>query len=114
MIPHDRRSTPRLEAGHLVIHTDPDGEEGGDCLGLAVTLDLNEFGLRFQTTERLKVGTRYRLGIALEDQVVNAVGRIVHVSRALNDTFEAGVEFLDVAPRDVERIRRYAVSRDSG
>lgn len=109
MIPHDRRSTPRIETGHLVIHSDVPGQE--QCLGMAVTLDLNEFGLRLQSQQKFTTGERFRFSIALREEIVSATGRIVHVAQALNGTYEAGVEFLQIGAEDIERIRRYIKSR---
>lgn len=111
MLPHDRRSAKRLESGHLVVHSESDQDPVAACLGMGVTLDINEFGLRLQSTERFELGGRFRFNIALQDQVVSALGRVVHVAETLNGTYETGVEFLEVSSEDVERIRRYMNSR---
>lgn len=109
MIPHDRRSTPRVESGHLVIHSDVPGQD--HCVGMAVTLDLNEFGLRLQSQQKFAVGDRFRFSIALREEIVSATGRVVHVAQALNGTYEAGVEFLQISAEDIDRIRTYIKSR---
>ncbi len=112
MIPHDRRSVARVDTGNLLIHSEVGTPPEAQCLGLAVTLDLNEFGLRAQTADPFSIGDRYRFSIALGDEIVSATGRVVHVSQALNGTFELGVEFLQISTQDIERIRRYlAVKR---
>jgi len=111
MLPHDRRSSTRLESGHLVIHSEAENEPQSQCLGMAVTLDVNEFGLRMQSTERFEIGERFRFSIALEEDVIQAVGRVVHVTETLNSTFEIGVEFLDIAAPQIERIRKYMAAR---
>jgi hypothetical protein len=77
---------------------------------MAVTLDLNEYGARIQTTQHFDQGDRFRFSIALRDDVVTATGRVVHVEPALNGTYEVGIEFLDIHPQDVDRIRRYMAS----
>jgi hypothetical protein len=74
---------------------------------MAVTLDVNEFGLRMQTTEPFEVGSRNRFNIALEEDVIHALGRIVHVCKALNGTYEIGVEFLEITAGEIEKIRAY-------
>ncbi len=112
MLPHDRRSATRLESGHLVIHSEAENDPAAQCLGMAVTLDVNEFGLRMQTTDPFDVGSRYRFSVALEEEVIQAVGRIVHISQALNGTYEIGVEFLDIDSDEIERIRAYMARRD--
>ena len=78
---------------------------------MAVTLDVNEFGLRMQATEPFAVGTRNRFNIALEEDVIRALGRIVHVSKVLNGTFEIGVEFLEITAGEIEKIRTYCAKK---
>ena len=107
MIPHDRRSATRFDSGNLVIHSESSQGPEDQVLGMAVTLDLNEFGARIQTTEPFASGERFRFSIALKEDVVSAVGRIVHTVAALNGTFEVGIEFLEVCPEDAARIRRF-------
>jgi hypothetical protein len=107
MIPQDRRSAPRVETGNLVIHSHVGAPAKLQSLGIGVTLDLNEFGVRVQYVDPFAIGDRYRFSIAIGDELVEAVGRVVHVSQALNGTYEAGIEFLEVSERAVEIIRRH-------
>lgn len=106
MIPHDRRCSTRFDASHLIVHAEPGERETHRALGLAVTLDISEFGARVQATEAPDAGQCFRFSLALEDDIVNALGKVVYVSRALNGTFEYGVEFLEIGARDIERLRR--------
>jgi hypothetical protein len=108
MIPQDRRSRPRLDTGNLVVHSHVGTASKGQALGTGVTLDLNEFGARVQYVGSFTVGDRFRFSIAIGDELVEAIGRIVHVSQALNGTYEAGIEFLELSERAVEIIRRHS------
>ena len=81
---------------------------GTQCLGMGVTLDLNEFGVRVQYVAPFTIGDRYRFSIALGDELIEAVGRVVHVTRALNGTYEAGIEFLEVTEHAVDMIRQHS------
>ena len=108
MIPQDRRSAPRTDTGNLVIHAHVGSPSQAQSLGTGVTLDLNEFGVRVQYATQFSIGDRYRFSIAIGDELVEAVGRVVQVSQALNGTYEAGIEFLEVSERAVEVIRRHA------
>jgi PilZ domain len=108
MIPQDRRTTPRVDTGNLVVHSHVGAPSQTQALGLGVTLDLNEFGVRVQYASSFTVGDRYRFSIAIGDDLVEVVGRVAHVSQALNGTFEAGIEFLEVSERAVEVIRRHS------
>ena len=106
-IPRDRRVAERLESGHLVIHTDVGETDLNRTLGLGVTLDLNEFGLKVQATEPIPLGERFRFSFAVGEEVIEATGKVVHVSRALNATFEMGIEFVEIYAKDIEAIRRH-------
>jgi hypothetical protein len=110
MIPHDRRNRPRVDTANLVSHGDAEARDGAP-LGLGVTLDLNEFGIRVQHSDAFRVGDRFRFHLALADDMVEAIGRVVHSSRALNGTFETGIEFTEVSPGAIEAIRRHCAGR---
>lgn len=110
-IPEDRRVSPRIDSGNLVAHRDVAESDPNRSLGMSVTLDVNEFGLRIQSTDPIPLGEKYRFSIALGDDIVDALGQIVHVNRALNGTFEMGVEFLEIAARNIEKIRVYLQRR---
>jgi hypothetical protein len=107
MIPQDRRSKPRLDTGNLVIHSNVGSAAQAQSLGVGVTLDLNEFGVRVQYAGPFIIGDRFRFSIGIGDELVEAIGRVVHVSQALNGTYEAGIEFLEVSERAVDVIRRH-------
>jgi c-di-GMP-binding flagellar brake protein YcgR len=106
MIPHDRRSTTRLDASHLVLHANVGEADFNRALGLSVTLDISEFGVKVQATEPLNVGDCYRFSIALGNEIVAVTGKVVHVTQVLNGTYEHGVEFLEISARDIEKIRK--------
>ena len=114
MFLHDRRSNSRVDAGNLIIHCDVSQEPTDQVLGMAVTLDLNEFGVRVQSIDPYEEGDRYRFSIALQDEIVSATGRIAHVTRVLNGTYEVGIEFLQISAKDIDRIRKYCRERGPG
>lgn len=110
-IPQDRRIAVRCQTGNLVVHSDVTEKDPQKTLGLCVTLDLNEFGMRIQSSEPIPVGERYRFQIAIHDEIVEALGQVVHVARALNGTFEMGVEFLELTARHIEKLRAFTSER---
>ncbi|HMS17202.1 MAG TPA: PilZ domain-containing protein [Planctomycetota bacterium] len=113
MFLHDRRSTSRVPAGNLVIHSDVTQEPSEQVLGIAVTLDINEFGVRVQCVDPYVIGDRFRFSVALREEIVSATGRIAHVEKTLNGTFEVGIEFLQISAKDIERIRSYCKEKGS-
>lgn len=104
-MPYDRRSAPRQDSGNLIVDSDPVASDRFACLGMGVTLDLNEHGVRMQYAKPFSMGERWRFSIALGEAVVDVVGRVVHVSQTLNGTYEAGVEFLEISGSDIRKIR---------
>ncbi|HGY91298.1 MAG TPA: PilZ domain-containing protein [Planctomycetes bacterium] len=110
-IPQDRRVAPRSAAGFLISYTDVAETDPNRILGIAVSIDLNEFGLKLQSTEPIPLGEKYRFSVALGDDLVDAVGKVVHVERALNGTFEMGVEFIEIYARHIETIKKHVADR---
>lgn len=106
-IPPERRVTRRVETGQLVVHTDIAEPDLGRTFGLGVTIDLNEFGLKVQSTEPMPLGEKFRFKLALRDDVVEALGQVVHVNRCLNGTFEMGVEFLEISASHIAAVRAH-------
>lgn len=105
MMPYDRRSAPRQDSGNLVVDSDPVSSDRYAALGMGVTLDLNEHGVRMQYAKPFSMGDRWRFSIALGEEVVDVIGRVVHVNPTLNGTYEAGVEFLEISGADIKKIR---------
>ncbi|MCA9321716.1 MAG: PilZ domain-containing protein [Planctomycetes bacterium] len=101
----------RSAAGHLVSHTEVGETDPNRILGLSVSIDLNEFGLKLQATEPMPLGEKYRFSVALGEKVVEATGKVVHVNRALNGTFEMGVEFVEIFARHIESIKNHMTGR---
>ena len=106
-IPQDRRMSTRVDSGHLVIHTDVAETDPNRTLGIGVTIDINEFGLKVQSREAMPLGERFRFSVAVGDQIIEASGKVVHVGRALNGTFEMGIEFIDIGGSEIEKIRAH-------
>ncbi|MEE9391531.1 MAG: PilZ domain-containing protein [Planctomycetota bacterium] len=106
-IPQERRVTQRTDAGNLVVHTDVAESDLAHTLGLGVTIDMNEFGVKVQSTDPMPLGERFRFKLALKEEVVEATGQVVHVGRCLNGTFEMGIEFLEISAQGIEKIRAH-------
>ena len=106
-IPQNRRVARRLESGHLVIHTNIGETDINRTLGMSVTLDVNEFGIKVQASEAMPLGEKFRFSLALDDEVIEATGKVVHIGRALNSTFEIGIEFVEIYARHIESIRKF-------
>lgn len=111
--PQDRRIALRIDSSNLVVHNETAEKGLQRSQGLGVSLDMNEFGIRLQATEPIPLGERYRFCLAIGDEIVEALGQVVHLQRALNGTFEMGIEFLEISARHIETLRRHAAARST-
>jgi hypothetical protein len=90
----NRRSTERFKANNLVTYSAVRADRLYKLLGLAVTLDLSETGLRVRTQEALPLGEELRFHLKLGQQIYDVVGRIVWGSEVEQDkVYEFGVRF---------------------
>lgn len=101
----------RIESGNLVVHTPLSTSSAHALEGLGVTLDLSEFGLKIQCTDPLILGERFRFSLALGDTVVEAMGQVVHIARIPNNTFEMGIEFVEISVSAIGAIRSFLETR---
>ena len=106
-LPEDRRVATRIESGNLVVHTPLSSSSAHALDGIGVTLDLSEFGLKIQCTDPLVLGERFRFSLALGDTVVEAMGQVVHITRIPNNTYEMGIEFVEISVGAIETIRTF-------
>ncbi len=101
----------RIESGNLVVHAPLSTRSAHALEGLGVTLDLSEFGLKIQCTAPLILSERFRFSLALGDIVVEATGQVVHIARIPNDTFEMGIEFVEISVSAIGAIRSFLRTR---
>lgn len=68
--------------------------------GLARTLNVSENGLRLETRDFFDPGTRLRITLGLENDLVQVVGQVMHSEPVGDDLSSAGVMFLAFAEND--------------
>lgn len=91
----ERRGFPRIEAKHAVMYKVL-GDEDNEALRKTKVLGLG--GCMFETDQPPGVGTVLELFISLERNVVKAKAGVVYQIDRGNDSWEVGVEFLEVSP----------------
>ncbi|MDT8440666.1 MAG: PilZ domain-containing protein [Desulfuromonadales bacterium] len=68
--------------------------------GLARTLNVSENGLRLEAGEFFDPGTRLRITLGLESDLVQAIGQVMHAEPVDDDLSSAGVMFLEFAEKE--------------
>jgi hypothetical protein len=93
MLSAERRASPRLSLpeGHWATYTG----------GAGVVRDLSLRGIRIEGPNPVAVGTVFKLNLHLADDVLFCRGVVRHVipTRAM------GIEFVDLSPREKDRLR---------
>ena len=66
------------------------------------TLNVSETGILIETPARLEVGQRLCVTVAVEDDVIEMIGRVMRVVENADGIINAGVEFVETYERDHE------------
>lgn len=94
---HGTRRFPRISSQHVVMFRRLDGSERED---LAKTREVGLGGCMFVTDEPLEPGTPLELMISVERRVVRCHARVVYAIEQDPETWQVGVEFLQVPEAD--------------
>lgn len=90
----ERRRQPRRRAIHLVsLKQSSAGDSGQVAVILGRTLALSPGGATVETSEPLEVGAEMDLELAVDAQIVEAHGTVVHVDPESEGRYSIGVEF---------------------
>ena len=98
----DKRSTQRVDSQNLLYFTccDPDGNVTAQ--GMGHTSNVSEGGILLETHISLATEVDLSITIALEEDIMEFKGRIVHHRKREDGWFESGVRFSEM---DGERRR---------
>jgi hypothetical protein len=98
----DRRKNPRLKCT-VSVELHPDGQSA-PIWGKAADLSLG--GCFVEMPMPLNAGTKLKLGLWVRDEKLRLSGRVV----SSRPGFGIGVQFVEVSPEDVERLKSYLQS----
>ncbi len=101
--PEERRRFPRIKSHHALLVKQL-GE--GDCEELSKTQLLGEGGLSFMSREAFEPGSVIELVVTLFRNVVRATGRVAYARPSEGGQLEIGVEFLQIAKADREKLEQ--------
>jgi hypothetical protein len=83
----------------LVIMDESDAIVGRE---MGRTLNVSEAGIMVETPAQLEIGQRLCVSVAVEDNVVEMIGRVMRISENEDGNIIAGVEFVEIYDRDHE------------
>ena len=95
----EKRQAPRRPSDHLISYTHLDEDKKPDDVGMGKTLDVSASGVKIQTHNKFPVGTNFEMLIAVEEELIEAKGRIVHGSRVEDDFYNMGISFTEIEDR---------------
>ena len=95
VVAQERRSLPRHPAQYLVRFYYADRVDSAHPMH---TLDLSPYGVCIQTPTALPLGASIKFFmITPTHQVIDVVGRIVHVNTPINSPYRVGVRFTQLS-----------------
>jgi hypothetical protein len=106
----ERRQWPRFSSEHMIAYTHMDPEAQASGMGMAKTLDLSEGGVKLQVHGPFPDSGRFHMFMAVDEMLVEAIGRIVHQRELGQGQYEMGASFLHLE----EKGRRLLASSDLG
>ncbi len=92
----DGRSAPRTKFVQFVWFQDLDAPNGS----LARSVDISETGVGFITSHEVTMGARVFLMLLTPFGRISSIARVVHCSKAGEDSFRIGVRLEIVPPTD--------------
>lgn len=75
--------------------------------GMGRTLNVSEGGILLETNFALEIGNSITLTIAMEDELVNVRGTVVHSKAGQGELFTNGVEFSDIPAEGKNVLHRF-------
>lgn len=100
----DRRKYPRLESEQMVAVARVDSKGH-----LAIGRDVSLGGIRFQVVgAEIHLGDVIQVYFNVEDQTLNAVGRVVWATDLDAFTTDIGLEFIEIDPQAAQLLQKAA------
>jgi len=103
-----RREYPRIHKKNIVSYSQSEGLLLGDLEGMAITKNIGLGGVLVQIDHSFPiVGNFINLELAIENEIIRAKGKIVHVKEIGNNCFDTGIMFVDISEKDLKLLHKY-------
>ena len=103
----EKRRFPRLDAVQLVSYTHFDDAENPVEMGMCRSIDLSQGGVTIQTHRFFPINTGLEMVIALEERLIRARGKVVHVREVSKDLYDVGVCFTGIGETDQQLLAAF-------
>ncbi|MEN8141483.1 MAG: PilZ domain-containing protein [Thermodesulfobacteriota bacterium] len=75
--------------------------------GMGRTLNISQSGILLETASELDKGQTLDMEMALHDQLISAIGVVIHVQSPNTDVHQVGVEFTTISDKDMETLKEF-------
>ena len=103
----NKRENPRFDSHNLLSYAVHDESDNLVRQGMGRTLNVSESGILLETHFATVPSHYLSLTIAIEEDLVDIRGRIVHSSTGEDGKFQAGIQFLDIDDHALEILKKF-------
>ena len=104
---NEKRLTPRIDTTHLLSYTGRDQTADTRAQGMGRTLNVSQDGILLETHVAIDRELDILIEMALEDDLVELKGRIVHSTRRADGKIESGIQFLESTAEEKRLLHQY-------
>ena len=92
----ERRRHPRVRILNLFSYVTKEGDKQTTAVSIGRALDVSASGMRLELHQQVNPGSAMELEIAIEEELFNVTGKVIHVHETSPGVHVAGVRFDDV------------------
>jgi hypothetical protein len=89
----EKRASPRIRSLLLASYVPRKGKQQEYIISIGRTLDVSEGGAKIETHRQLDKGLLLELEIAVEDQIISAMGVVLYSHELRGGLFGTGISF---------------------
>jgi hypothetical protein len=99
----DQRQAPRADSLNLSFFcVDDDGNITHQ--GMGRTLNISTAGILLESSEQIPQGKTVDMEIAMQNDIINASGTVIHSTKHDDDTFHTGIHFTSLSDEAKETL----------
>jgi len=107
MVSIDRRVNPRIDSPNLMFFFCYDDSQNEITQGMGRTINISEGGMMFETHIPIDPQLTLSLTIALEDDLMDFKGRIIHSLKNSKGRFVFGIQFIEMDELKLRFLKQY-------
>ena len=103
----EKRKTPRITFKGLVHCEQVDVSRLSHNETMGRTLDISEGGILLEAQQHFPLLSQIDFGIALGDRIIDAKGKVIHLSQTDDGKIQMGIQFIEMSEANKENVREY-------